>query len=282
MRSYKEVFDSQGFLHVPQAIDRDLIRELLSETSSMIEANGSMDIIRTEEGTVRKIGYLFDKHPLFLETLAHPNILGLAMALSDTPTRLVPTWEDMLVKPGYTGIPVQVHQDLALQTVSGLVFSIGIYLHSSLDNPVCFLLGSHKMGPLTREQIQDLWKTRKEDFVPVYAKPGDLVVHNVLTVHYSGPNHSPNPRYTWYLEFRDLDQLLIDDIWPTDWCLGRRKILFHAIDQRIRKGLEVPDAPLVDNEELRKDLTKVKLRIPHETEEVRYDPDSPYNHFIET
>ena len=278
----QEKFNSQGYLHIPKAIDRETISNMLREASNILESNQSDDIMRTDKGVVKKLAYLYEKHSVFLEMLSHPEILGLACQLTKFPERLVPTWEDMLIKPSNHGIPVQIHQDLALQTVSGNVFSIGIYLHGSVDNPVYFLPGSHKMGPLTRHQIKEVWEERKNEFVPVIAEAGDLVAHNALTVHYSGANFSHNPRYTWYLEFRDLDELVEERTWQKDWCFGRRKILFYSIEKRKQKGLPILEFEFPDPENVSVDLSMVNLRFPHETGEVNYDLESDFNHFIES
>ena len=46
----------------------------------------------------------------------------------------------------------------------------------------------------------------RDKFVPIREKAGNIVVHNIKTVHYSEENKGNNPRYTWYLEFRTIDQ----------------------------------------------------------------------------
>jgi hypothetical protein len=278
----KDQFDKQGFLHVPGVIPTREINTLREATECILKEDVSRDILKTEGGVPRKICYLFDKGEIYLEMLSHPAVIGLATSLAFRPDWLVPTWEDMLIKPAHTGIPVQVHQDLALQTVNGRVFSIGIYLHDAIHNPVYFLPESHQLGPLTREQIKEIWHTRKRDFQPVYAATGDLVAHDVLTVHYSESNESPFERYTWYLEFRDLDQLIQNQIWPRDWCLGRRAILFRSQMERMQRGLASVEIQFPDSGDLKAISNVGELRFPHETGNISYDLKSPYNHFIDS
>lgn len=38
-------------------------------------------------------------------------------------------------------------------------------------------------------------------------KAGNIIVHNIKTVHYFEESKGNNPRYTWYFEFRTIDQL---------------------------------------------------------------------------
>jgi hypothetical protein len=281
-KKFKTEFDDLGFLHVRGLISASEINSLKIAAEAILTEDTSTDILKTEDGIPRKISYLFDKGQIFLEMLTHPAIIDIAMGLSIRPDWLVPTWEDMLIKPAHKGIPVQVHQDLALQTVSGKVFSIGIYLHDSSHNPVYFLPGSHKLGPLKRDQIKEIWNQRKREFQPVFAAPGDLVVHNVLTVHYSESNEASHERYTWYLEFRDMEELVQNQIWTQDWCLGRRAILYRSQLERQKKGLQLAKMNFPDADILKAICEAGVLRFPHETDKVSYDFASPYNHFIDS
>jgi len=190
-------------------------------------------------------------------------------------TRIVPTWEDMLIKIPERGIPVTVHQDLALQSAKYDVFSVGIYLHNSDDNPVYYLPKSHKMGPLTKTEISKVYEENKNKFVPVIAKAGDIVIHNVKTVHYSEKNKSQNPRYTWYLEFRTINQLEKDSPWDQDWINSRRAIWIYAL-KKYKENIAhlIPDEVF-----LQKYIEKLNLRISHTNKYVDYDMKSPYNHF---
>lgn len=265
-----------GYVHLRHQLEPQLVADLKAAVWDVLSQE-SPDLLRAPDGHVRKLTYPLDKHPAFLVALAHPRILGLALLLSPRPEQLVLSWEDVLLKPGGVGLPVPVHQDLALQWHGGGVFSLGIHLDDAAQNPVEFSPGSQAGGPLTREQV----RAHTGPFVPVAPSAGDIVAHDVLVVHRSGPNRASEPRSTWYLEFRTLDQLAAGP-WPEEWALDRRAILFHAVAARRDAGLAADWPPLGPGESVHAWLARPRrLRIPHVGDGVDYDPSSPWFHFGE-
>jgi hypothetical protein len=273
----KKHIDAQGYYLYKNAFSVPEIEALIHATDRALSLplykNDLLTINKTNH--VHKVLYMFEKGDIFLKSFVHPCILKILASLHSNPQAIVPTWEDMLIKIPFDGIPVDVHQDLALQSVHHEVFSLGVYLHSSRSNPVYYLPKSHTLGPLTKTEIAAVYHKHKEDFVPVYAEPGDIVIHNVKTVHYSEENKSPNPRYTWYLEFRTLDQLRLDSPWDEDWISSRRAIWVAAI----KKYAPQMTAWIPDEARLKHYMHPLKLRVSHTNEHIKYDQDNPYNHF---
>lgn len=277
MNFLKQELYENGFSIFKNALSQELVSRLITATyKTMQEPKNATDLLSINKtGHVHKILYMFDKGEIFLETLVHPSILKILETVHPKFSVLVPTWEDMLIKVPYEGVPVTVHQDLALQSVNHDVFSLGIYLHDSSSNPVHYLPKSHHMGPLTKDEIYDVYEKNKENFVPMHAEAGDIVIHNVKTVHYSEENKTPQPRYTWYLEFRTLDQLYTDSPWDKDWILSRRAIWVSAL----KTYASDVDKWLRDGESLEKYSLPLPLRISHTNDRIHYDPANPYNHF---
>lgn len=265
-----------GFLYIPKVINDLLINELLNHVNRLLEKYEDSDNILYENGSPKKLLYSFDKSELFLEILVSEPILKLLIENSDDPTSIVPTWEDVVIKQPFAKNSFNPHQDLPMQSLIGNTFSIAIYLHDSTHNPVYFLPGSHNLGPLTRAQITELYEQQKENFIAVPANAGDVIMHYAKTVHYSSDNHSPFPRYTWYLEFRTLNQLFYDSPWDKEWILKRRAIFIHALERYnpIRLNDLAPDYQL-----LKPYLETIQLKVPHVTAHVDYDMQSPYFHF---
>jgi len=273
--SLKDEFLVDGYSVIKNAFSPQEVQLLLSQTEKALASKkNEEDFLRINDSKhIHKIRYMFEKGDMFLKFLVHDSILKIVSELSDDVTRIVPTWEDMLIKIPERGIPVTVHQDLALQSAKYDVFSVGIYLHNSDDNPVYYLPKSHKMGPLTKTEISKVYEENKNKFVPVIAKAGDIVIHNVKTVHYSEKNKSQNPRYTWYLEFRTINQLEKDSPWDQDWINSRRAIWIYAL-KKYKENIAHPDEVF-----LQKYIEKLNLRISHTNKYVDYDMKSPYNHF---
>ena len=270
-------FIENGYCILENAFKPSEVKELLEQTKRVLNADdGSDDFLRINESKhIHKVKYMFNKGDIYLKYLVHDSILKIVSSLSDDVQQIVPTWEDMLIKIPKHGIPVTVHQDLALQSSSYDVFSVGIYLHDSFDNPVCYLPGSQAMGPLTKTEIYKVYNENRDKFVPISVKAVDIIVHNVKTVHYSEENKGNNPRYTWYLEFRTINQLKSDSPWDDDWIMARRAIWAHAL----KKHHNNIDDLLPDINLLKKYLQKLDLKISHTNESIDYDMESPYNHF---
>jgi ectoine hydroxylase-related dioxygenase (phytanoyl-CoA dioxygenase family) len=270
-------FMEEGYCILENALTSEEIQLLLVQTKHVLTLDdNSDDFLRINDSNhIHKVKYMFNKGDIFLQYLVHNSILKIVSELSDDVTQIVPTWEDMLIKIPQNGVPVTVHQDLALQSASYDVFSVGIYLHDSYDNPVYYLPKSHKMGPLTKTEIYKVYDENRNKFIPIRVKAGDIVIHNVKTVHYSEENKCDHPRYTWYLEFRTINQLKNDSPWDDDWIMSRRAIWAYAL-QRYHKNINhlIPDIDL-----LAKYLQNLNLKISHTNEWINYDMQSPYNHF---
>jgi ectoine hydroxylase-related dioxygenase (phytanoyl-CoA dioxygenase family) len=278
MSPLKEQFQKQGFVIIPKALDASLIQELIEATDrTLANDKFAYDLLKINKSQhVHKAKYMFEKEEIFLKTLVHDSLLSVVLEFIDDPQAIVPTWEDMLIKVPNEGIPVTVHQDLALQSVKSDVFSLAVYLHDSSHNPVHYLPESHNMGHLTRDQLYEVYHKYKNDFVPLNVKAGDITVHNVKTVHYSEENTTPYPRYTWYLEFRTLNQLIHDSPWDAEWIHRRRAIWVSAL-KKYTKGTE---HLMPDYDDLQEYMDPLQLRVSHTNEKIQYDMESPYNHFI--
>ena len=280
INDFKEKLSRNGVVNIPGVIDPELISRAILATNRAIEQVPEEDVLRDANGKVRKLCYAFDKGDVFLDILSHPRIIHILKRLYGSDVgMIVPTWEDVLIKEPDGGVRVGIHQDLGLQSVTrGDVFSLAIHFHDCTDNPVFFYEGSHQLGPLTREDIQNCLD--KNLYVPYPSKAGDVDIHNVLTLHYSEMNKSYYPRYTWYLEFRTMDQILADSPWDERWALSRQVILFHAIEERKRMGMDYEEIDFARASHLAEYIKNLNLRVPHVSSTVSYS-DNEYNHFAD-
>lgn len=267
-----------GASNFKNVIDFELIENAKIAIEKFLTQTSNVDVLITPQNTVRKVCYAFEKDEVFLDIISHPNVIRILKNIyGNDIVNILPTWEDILIKQPKTGIPVEIHQDLGLQSVKiGDVFSLAFHFHDTIENPVCFYEGSHKFGAITREQIKQYQS--KELYKPYLSSAGDVDIHNVLTLHYSDPNTTEKPRYTWYVEFRTIQQVIEDSLWNEEWALQRQAILFYAIENRKRKGLPYEEIAFSRELELKKYLNNIQLRIPHETNGVRYT-NNEYNHF---
>ena len=269
-----------GVLNVKKVIDSELIERAKNVIEKFITEKSNVDVLVTSRNVVRKICYAFDKDEIFLDIISHPNVIRILKNIyKEDVINILPTWEDILIKQPKQGIPVEIHQDLGLQSINiGDVFSLAFHFHDTIENPVCFFKGSHKFGAITREQIKQY--QNKELYTPFLSSAGDVDIHNVLTLHYSEPNTTESPRYTWYVEFRAIKQIVEDSSWDEEWALQRQAIFLYAIENRKRRGLPFEEISFSKRVELEKLLDNIQLRIPHETDTVKYT-NNEYNHFAD-
>lgn len=267
---------NDGFLHVRNAFTSSETSKLLSKVNELLIRYQNTDNILYENNIPKKLLYTFEKDELFLKMLVSEPLLKLLIENSDDSKTIVPTWEDLIIKQPFSENGINPHQDLPMQSLIGNTFTIAVYLHDSDHNPVYFLPGSHKLGALTRNQITELYKNNKNKFVPIIAAAGDVVLHYAKVVHYSLPNTTAMPRYTWYVEFRTLNQLYQDSPWDEKWILRRRAIFVYALKKYQPDYLSelVPDI-----ERLKPYLNTIQLKVPHVTDTINFDMNSPYYHF---
>ena len=276
--SWKDELDRNGFVHLPGVLDADSAGRLaLLSLRSIEDYAASEDLIRTRDGIPVKLLHPLGKYREFLSMLGRSEVRDIVDVLLP-PDDSVLTWEDVLVKPPAIGVEVGVHQDIGLDPTRDTVHSLGISLNGDDDNPVHFLPGSHRLGPLTTPAVQALWRDCREQFQPVVTRAGDIVIHNVHVLHYSDANQSDRPRATWYLEFRSMRSLLEKGPWSGDWVHRRRAI--WAFARAVGGDVATTEEPEPVQDYLhRLRAGAASLRVPQVTEAVQYDGSSPYNHF---
>lgn len=107
----------------------------------------------------------------------------------------------VVIKPGRCPDHVYWHRDLEYASSSrrdGLTFWLAL-TDVTVDNGcLWYLPGSHR-------QDYEL-DPQPAAPVPVPMSVGDLAIHTRATLHRSGPNRSPNPRYALMLEWLPVDE----------------------------------------------------------------------------
>lgn len=277
--TWKDELERDGVVHIPQALDPGDIEKLANlSLQSIDDYFDSDDLLRTEDGVPLKLLYPLSKYHDFISVLGRKEIREIVDSLYLKKDSVL-TWEDVLIKIPYEGPAVVVHQDVGLTAGAGQAYSLGISLHGDRENPVFFLPGSHRFGPLTAIAINTIRKECIKQFRPIITQPGDIVVHDAHVMHYSESNLSNNPRITWYMEFRSMRSLIEEGPWTSDWVHRRRAIWVYA---RVASGENTDkDEP----EAVKKHLVRLRsdqsaFRVPHTSETIRYDETSPYNHFV--
>lgn len=283
-----EFFDKNGYLHLPAVLSPVELTGLQNAADSLMASipklppqwqndfkYGALVGDQIGEGNILcRMEYSLQKDPRFLALLGNPNILALAGILHRDSALL--TWEDMIIKMPGSGFPVPFHQDKLYQSLRSRVFSIGIYLDDSPNDPLQIIPGTQRLGPLTQQDIESIVTTRQNEIVEVPAKAGDFIVHNVLAIHGSRDNRGHLLRRVIYFEFRTISQVLNDSPWDKSWMEKRLKLVPEAIRLRKELGMVASDSALAWSEA--KKLShywsppcgyfdnpgNVELRVPHD------------------
>ena len=167
---WKAELEQEGFVHLRQVFgveDVDRLADL--SLRSIDDYSASEDLVRTREGVPLKLLYPLDKYGDFVALLGRREVREIVDTL--LPRReSVLTWEDVLIKMPSVGAGVGPHQDIGLDPVRETVHSLGISLHTDEENPVLFLPGSHRFGPLTATAVSALWQECRGQF-PAHHHP---------------------------------------------------------------------------------------------------------------
>lgn len=259
-------FHARGYLRIPELVGPKEIARLRAATAGLIGAIDALPARWRDDfkygallgdqipgGVLCRLEYTLEKHPQFMKALGHPGILATAAALKRAP--LVLTWEDMVLKLAGGPVTVPWHQDTLWQSLRAPVFSMGIYLDDSHDDPLRILPGTQVAGPLEEDQIPAFVAGREKDIVEIPAKAGDVIVHNVLAVHGSELNRGRQDRRVLYFEFRSLDQVENDSPWNRRWL--ERRLPYVPAAVKLRRT----DAELAE-EDRRFDLQAI-ARLEH-------------------
>lgn len=194
----------------------------------------------TGEEVFHRAQYIFPKapHNSFVTLLGHPRILQLVQHLLG-PDFLCAAEALVFKMPG-NGREVPVHADCdpAQPQLAPLIFNVDYYLDDSSEENGCLYVapGSHKLN-LPGGEIQ----AQGFDFpglMPVLAKAGDVLLHNIRLVHGSHRSQGGALRRTLYYEFQSIGELVKQGgprpgFAATDeFITDRIRLLMRAIDQR--------------------------------------------------
>ncbi|MEM7017366.1 MAG: phytanoyl-CoA dioxygenase family protein, partial [Pseudomonadota bacterium] len=140
--------------------------------------------------------------------LAHPFILHAVEKLQGR--NFIPTWDTIVFKAAGKGAATPWHRDAGMdfyddEHYKTPIFNVDFYLdEADLSNCVRGIPGSNQWSETQAKQT--IIRLNNEGYdpseaVPILMRPGDVLFHNILTLHGSPPCDSPLRRVIYY-EFR--------------------------------------------------------------------------------
>lgn len=235
----EQVFDSQAVNALRQYADKAEQQALraLKNNSAGKDFVFSMTFFTSYLNRLLHFHRYGGEHSLF--ALGHPRLLGAAQSLCGDD--FVPTIDMMIFKHCHNHAQIPWHQDLIYPSEQYNVATFGIYLDDSQpDNgAVQVLPGSQKQ----KHDICEIMANPQPDAVTLCAKAGDVLIHNPMMVHRSGPMSTGEKRRTLYYEFRPLAHVKQEPQW-TDALLTRRLNLLQQANEQYRQQFD-PQPPFI-------------------------------------
>lgn len=190
-----------------------------------------------------KVDYLLDKDPSFRMLAANPSLLTVVAAIVGP--SFIPTWETLVFKDKVAGPRLPWHRDCAAYDSpvavggSGRQVDAGIYLDPSRPgNGVRCLPGSCYWPADVAAAAIEVLNAGWDDYpgVPVLAQAGDIVLHNILTLH-SAPEVKGEERRVVYYEYRPAEVEMELGPHNANYVAQKQRILRQCLAERAASAL---------------------------------------------
>ena len=178
-----------------------------------------------------RIEYPVDKSASIRVLAGHPLLLAVAEALVGP--NLIPTWDSLVFKTDVWAPRLAWHRDGEMYQApaavigSGRVIDVGIYLDPAPeDNCVWCIPGSNYWSQELAKETMDRLNASEWDAtgaVPAVMRPGDVLIHNILTLH-AAPAVQRARRRVVYFEYRPAE---------LEWELGPHNREYVGLKQRV-------------------------------------------------
>lgn len=262
----KQFFLEQGYLHISNAIPQPLInkwKELLNapglgsfDFSDPFVANNICFLDAGKNDTISRINSLLGYYQEeVLELMSFPSILKIAEAICGTDS--IPMQCDALFKHPHPFSEVAWHQDAIFPRQTPYI-NIGIYLDDANPGDGCI-----RLIPGTQNQEQNInsISQRGADIIDIPAKEGDIIIHDLMTVHSSSLKVQPGVRRTIYLEWWSASAALNHGYLSENW-IEQLKNWKSILLQRSALEMETTTDLLPEKEVIEQLLTRRESPAP--------------------
>ncbi|MDX1935195.1 MAG: phytanoyl-CoA dioxygenase family protein [Capsulimonadales bacterium] len=249
-------FLENGLLVVRNVLAPAELEAMREQTRPLIEqalaGGGDPDFFyrnheETGERVPFRIEFVIDKTAAGKALLGHPFILRSVERLQGP--NFIPTWDACVFKSPGAGVAIPWHRDAGTDRTReeiAPIFNVDFYLdEADATNCLWGIPGTHRLsGERADERIRELNADGEfripEDAVPIPMQPGDVIFHNILTIHGSPAARSGLRRVVYY-EFRPAE--IESDLGPHTpeylplkqgvlrRCLNIRRTMPYAADE---------------------------------------------------
>ena len=222
-----ETYDRDGVVHLPGILDQEWIERMRAALDRVLESPGPRGVDFNAGGTPGRMAYdtyMWTRDPDFRAFVFESPMAQMAAAIMQSPVAHL-LWDFFIIKELNTSMNTDWHQDVLANPVKG-PHCCGTWLsldEVTLDSgAVHYIRGSHRWGryfsqPRTMdyglqdessggdegysepwfEDIPDFDELRKyyeKDIVHFDVQPGDVVAHQLMTLHWAPGNFSNRRR----------------------------------------------------------------------------------------
>jgi len=234
--SVLKAFATDGYFPLRQAIPPPFLQRLQQLTQEWMLREEEPDCPAHYLDNIRYVSCLeniCNKGNLCaLELLGSPLVLDIAASICGPD--FFPMQDFVVVKMlgDYYG-KVEWHQDM-LHNRSGTPFSMGIYLDDAAagDGALRVVSGSHISG-------KDICQLKTEPSIEIPMQAGDILIHDMMLAHSSGPMQHNALRRVLYFAFLPTSQVINEALYPASTMHTRTQLLNLAKQYYTLKQVEV-------------------------------------------
>jgi ectoine hydroxylase-related dioxygenase (phytanoyl-CoA dioxygenase family) len=207
-----EQYDEQGFVVVPDLLDRDLLARVRDEidrferpTADFLATLDDGRFAIAEADAITFTTHLVARSPLLRDLSRHPRIVGICADLLGPDVRLY--WDQAVYKKPEKPRRFPWHQDNGYSFVEPQQYlTVWVALTDATVDNGCPVVapGFHRLGTLVHHYVEPLgWECLADPAGAVAAEvpAGGAVVFSSLTPHLTGPNTSGAERKAYILQY---------------------------------------------------------------------------------
>lgn len=218
-----QAFQENGYFQLKQCLSLELVNALrLALDRVCAKTDRFHDLVTgtTTDGTQYISGVdalLLKEEPVFLALLGSPLLLAVAEAVCGE--EFFPVQEFAVIKRKGDPAMINWHQDVVSHAI-GTTCMVGLYLDpADADN------GALRIVPGSQHLGTDICNLQHLPSITADMQAGDVLVHDLMVAHCSGPLHTQTQRRVVYFEFMNTACALRDNVYPESFLKARMELL---------------------------------------------------------
>lgn len=243
-------------MKLEQCLSQTLVQRL-QESVDRICANRNRftDLVISEtennDNYVSGIDYLLLKdEPVFLELLGSPLLLSIAEAICGSD--FFPVQEFVVIKQLGDASFIDWHQDVVSHSV-GTTCMVGLYLDAADENN-----GALRIVPGSQHLGTDICALKKLPAESIEMQAGDIMAHDLMVAHCSGPLSLFPQRRVVYFEFMNRPRALADKVYSEEFIQARARLIPLAQEFFASAQKDIPERILQEIAAIHENVRAIK------------------------